>query len=257
MRSSVQLTFFFCQQALGIVCVGITGHKISNYNFGSSEEFFFLLMVTTFMIGTFILLVSCLASLSTASIISKTTYVSVLKKVLARSGRSFIANSLSITLLSLSFSIAGSPLSRVRFRIAARGLVDTAGACQQLQKIQGVRVVAGSCCKYHSPIRDTCISERRRIDLAEFSFALASHEILIDLHFDSHLGLRPDKRRFVPAEHDHRGSQLQRDLKNLKIEGRASRARSEKDGLYFVRIARMKLTPTPFRVESAFVRCNL
>ncbi|KAH0954801.1 hypothetical protein HN011_008984 [Eciton burchellii] len=64
----------FVQLALGIVCVGITGHKISNYNFGSSEEFFFLLMVTTFMIGTFILLVSCLASLSTASIISKTTY---------------------------------------------------------------------------------------------------------------------------------------------------------------------------------------
>ncbi|EZA54096.1 hypothetical protein DMN91_000727 [Ooceraea biroi] len=62
------------QLALGIVCIGIVGHTINKYRYWTSEEFFFLLMATTFMIGTFILLVSCLASLSTATVISKTIY---------------------------------------------------------------------------------------------------------------------------------------------------------------------------------------
>ncbi|XP_076633897.1 uncharacterized protein LOC143348028 [Colletes latitarsis] len=60
------------QLALGIVCVGIVGHEHSVYTI--SAEIFFLLITTTFLIGTFIIVVSCLASLSTSSIIVKTIY---------------------------------------------------------------------------------------------------------------------------------------------------------------------------------------
>jgi len=69
---------YFYKQALGIVCVGIVGHYFNYYNgYRSTAELFFLLITTTFMIGTFILLLSCLTSLSTASIISKTIHVSI------------------------------------------------------------------------------------------------------------------------------------------------------------------------------------
>ncbi|XP_046736900.1 uncharacterized protein LOC124405769 [Diprion similis] len=67
----------FLEVALGIVCVGIIGHDHdSGYSvaLSSTPRIFFLLMTTTFMIASFILLVSCLASLSTGSIISKTIY---------------------------------------------------------------------------------------------------------------------------------------------------------------------------------------
>lgn len=61
--------------ALGIVCVGIVGDQFSSYGYyRTTADLFFLLITTTFMIGTFILLLSCLTSLSTASIISKTIY---------------------------------------------------------------------------------------------------------------------------------------------------------------------------------------
>ncbi|CAD1471380.1 unnamed protein product, partial [Heterotrigona itama] len=58
--------------ALGVVCVAIAGHYINIY--WITAELFFLLITTTFMIGTFVLLLSCLISLSTSSIISKTVY---------------------------------------------------------------------------------------------------------------------------------------------------------------------------------------
>ncbi|XP_046838485.1 uncharacterized protein LOC124433035 [Vespa crabro] len=64
----------FLQLALGIVCVGIAGDHFRPRNYNTTTDLFFLLIVTTFMIGTFILLLSCLSSLSTASIISKTIY---------------------------------------------------------------------------------------------------------------------------------------------------------------------------------------
>ncbi|KAF7418575.1 uncharacterized protein V1477_018516 [Vespula maculifrons] len=64
----------FLQLALGIVCVGIAGDQFRPGYYRTITDVFFLLIVTTFMIGTFILLLSCLASLSTASIISKTIY---------------------------------------------------------------------------------------------------------------------------------------------------------------------------------------
>ncbi|CAL1686386.1 unnamed protein product [Lasius platythorax] len=63
----------FLQLALGIVCVGIIGNEFNTF-YGATAECFFLVITTTFMIGTFILLLSCLMSLSTASIISKTIY---------------------------------------------------------------------------------------------------------------------------------------------------------------------------------------
>ncbi|XP_017891851.1 uncharacterized protein LOC108632063 [Ceratina calcarata] len=64
------------QVALGAVCVGIAADHITNhsrYNFFTTEMFF-LLITTTFMIGTFLLLMSCLISLSTSSIMAKTMH---------------------------------------------------------------------------------------------------------------------------------------------------------------------------------------
>ena len=63
------------QLAMGIVCVGIIGHQFTNQGYyNTTAELFFLLMTTTFLIGTFILLLSSLASLSTSGIIPKTIY---------------------------------------------------------------------------------------------------------------------------------------------------------------------------------------
>ncbi|XP_066599855.1 uncharacterized protein [Prorops nasuta] len=65
----------FLQLALGAVSVGIVGNQSEYYlRHSNTSELFFLLIATTFMIGTFIILLSCLASLSTASILSKTIY---------------------------------------------------------------------------------------------------------------------------------------------------------------------------------------
>ncbi|XP_072767885.1 uncharacterized protein [Anoplolepis gracilipes] len=64
----------FLQLALGIVCVGIIGNEFNTSYLRTTPECFFLVITVTFMIGTFILLLSCLMSLSTASIISKTIY---------------------------------------------------------------------------------------------------------------------------------------------------------------------------------------
>ncbi|XP_043270280.1 uncharacterized protein [Venturia canescens] len=60
---------------LGIVCVGIIGHDFDNeYRSYNVQNQFFFLITTTFMIATFLLLLSCMVSLSTESIISKTIY---------------------------------------------------------------------------------------------------------------------------------------------------------------------------------------
>lgn len=64
------------QLALGIVVVGLLGYYINIYATYHSNvpELFYLLIATTFMIGTFLILLSCLISLSTGTIIQKTTY---------------------------------------------------------------------------------------------------------------------------------------------------------------------------------------
>ena len=66
-----------CFQALGIGCVGIIGRHFDHYHDWQPPHLFFFLMVTTFMIATFILILSCLVSLTTESIIAKTIYVSI------------------------------------------------------------------------------------------------------------------------------------------------------------------------------------
>lgn len=61
--------------ALGVVCVAIIANRIGTYqHYAYTAELFFLLMTTTFLVGTFILLLSCLISLSTSSILAKTIY---------------------------------------------------------------------------------------------------------------------------------------------------------------------------------------
>ncbi|XP_060529481.1 CKLF-like MARVEL transmembrane domain-containing protein 8 [Cylas formicarius] len=63
------------QLILGIVTVGLVSYYYQRFqNFTQTPETFFLLMAVTFMLGTFMLLVSCLISISTSSIISKTIY---------------------------------------------------------------------------------------------------------------------------------------------------------------------------------------
>lgn len=62
------------QLALGIVCVTIIGHHFTMYNYMIAAEMFFLLITTTFLIGTAILMISYLASHTTPAIISKTIY---------------------------------------------------------------------------------------------------------------------------------------------------------------------------------------
>lgn len=60
---------------LGIVTVGLVSYYVNKYiRLVYSPEIFFLLMAVTFLVGTFLLLTSCLISISTASIISKTVY---------------------------------------------------------------------------------------------------------------------------------------------------------------------------------------
>lgn len=62
------------QLILGVVCVGIMGWYWRGYYRNTAPDLFFFLMTCTFMIATFCLLVSCLFSLSTGGIISKTIY---------------------------------------------------------------------------------------------------------------------------------------------------------------------------------------
>ncbi|GJQ71596.1 hypothetical protein Trydic_g11299 [Trypoxylus dichotomus] len=60
---------------LGIVNVGLVSYYFKDRYYYNAETLLFLLMSTTFMIGTFLLLTSCLLSISTASIMPKTIHI--------------------------------------------------------------------------------------------------------------------------------------------------------------------------------------
>ena len=71
-----------------LICGAIVGIIAYYYNrssvwFSGSPDLFLFLMSTTFMIGTFCLLLSCLTSLSTGGIISKTIYELIYHSVAA------------------------------------------------------------------------------------------------------------------------------------------------------------------------------
>lgn len=72
----IRIIVYYDLQILGAVCVGIVAWYHRRYSMYGIPDLFFLLMTTAFVIGTFCLLVSCLFSLSTGGIISKTIYVS-------------------------------------------------------------------------------------------------------------------------------------------------------------------------------------
>lgn len=60
-------------QIIGAVNVGLVSWHFRSY-YAANPQVFFLLMAVAFLIGTFCLLASCLVSLSTGGIISKTAY---------------------------------------------------------------------------------------------------------------------------------------------------------------------------------------
>ncbi|KAM3963573.1 LOW QUALITY PROTEIN: uncharacterized protein ACR2FA_002501 [Aphomia sociella] len=62
------------QLLMGAACVGIIGHYYNTSYRNVTAELFFLLVATSFLIGTFCLITSCVLSLSTATLISKTVY---------------------------------------------------------------------------------------------------------------------------------------------------------------------------------------
>lgn len=70
-------------QIIGAICVGIVAYYYDRRYYHFIPDLFFLLMATAFLIGTFCLLVSCLFSLSTGGIISKTIYVTKITCVYA------------------------------------------------------------------------------------------------------------------------------------------------------------------------------
>ncbi|XP_076053984.1 uncharacterized protein LOC143032806 [Oratosquilla oratoria] len=75
------------QVALGCLTVGILGHYIK-WTYKSSydvmlPELFFLLVATTCLITTALLLFSCMFSISTAAMLPKTLFMSVLQGMLA------------------------------------------------------------------------------------------------------------------------------------------------------------------------------
>ncbi|XP_003424504.1 uncharacterized protein LOC100677986 isoform X1 [Nasonia vitripennis] len=62
------------QVILGAISVGLSGYSLSQYNSTTTENLFFLMIATTFMISSFILVLSYLCSYTTESIISKTVF---------------------------------------------------------------------------------------------------------------------------------------------------------------------------------------
>ncbi|XP_001355723.2 uncharacterized protein LOC108165026 [Drosophila miranda] len=66
---------------VGIVAYNYQGYR--NYFYSGQQDLFLYLMATTFMIGTFCLLLACLTSLSTGGIIAKTIYELIYHSVAA------------------------------------------------------------------------------------------------------------------------------------------------------------------------------
>ncbi|XP_017093123.1 uncharacterized protein [Drosophila bipectinata] len=70
---------------IGAAIVGILAYNYEDYRryFNHQQDLFHFLMATTFMIGTFCLLLACLTSLSTGGIIAKTIYELIYHSVAA------------------------------------------------------------------------------------------------------------------------------------------------------------------------------
>lgn len=83
-------------QLLGAACVGLVGYYMDHgyWRYNQKAELFYLLVAVSFLIGTFCLITSHLVSLS-SSMISKTVYVSIYKKV-------FYLNNLKISYIICS-----------------------------------------------------------------------------------------------------------------------------------------------------------
>jgi len=105
---------------IGAVCVGIVlWYSDRRYSY-AVPDLFFLLMATTFLIGTFCLLVSCLFSLSTGGIISKTIYELIYHSVAA-----VLLLIASIYLLVKISDYKGTELYDVYIVVAVLGLINT------------------------------------------------------------------------------------------------------------------------------------
>ncbi|CAL7950782.1 unnamed protein product [Xylocopa violacea] len=110
--------FKVLELALGVVCVAIAAIHMPTY-YVTTPHLFFLLMTTTFLIGTAILLMSCLASFSTSSIIAKTTY-----EILYHSAAFALYLAASLTFIIPVSDMKGSQQYNVLMAAAVCGLVN-------------------------------------------------------------------------------------------------------------------------------------
>ena len=104
--------------------VGIFGYYYNSSSrwFSGSPDLFLFLMSTTFMIGTFCLLLSCLISLSTGGFISKTIYELIYHSVAAIL---LLAASLNLVIELSNFHYKGYKQYDAYMAAGIMGLVNT------------------------------------------------------------------------------------------------------------------------------------
>ncbi|XP_033220409.1 uncharacterized protein LOC117175016 [Belonocnema kinseyi] len=132
---------------LGIVCVGIMGYVFDYYLYynnayysGSTQvSLFYFLMVTTFMIGTFILLLSFTASATTESILTKTIFELIYHGLACI----LLIIAAAILFIKLNDRYFGSPKEKYNLHLAAAICALANGICYMLSTIIAFRSYRG------------------------------------------------------------------------------------------------------------------
>jgi len=107
---------------IGATIVGLVAYYYEKSPwFAHHQDLFLFLMATTFMIGTFCLLLACLTSLSTGGIISKTIYELIYHSVAAIL---LLASSLNL-IIELSNSRSSGKIYDAYMAASIMGLVNT------------------------------------------------------------------------------------------------------------------------------------
>lgn len=75
--------YFSMFQLLGAACVGVVSYYIDRNNYAlldNQAHLFFLLVAVACLVGTFCIYLACMISVTTASILSKLVYVSIVNR---------------------------------------------------------------------------------------------------------------------------------------------------------------------------------